>query len=171
MDHFSEYSIPILGLRDGEYRFEYQLDRSFFSRFDDSPIGEAESAVILHLEKRTSMMILDIDLEGWVASVCDKCTAPIQLPIQSETELVVKHSETPGEDDEVVFIHPATSHFNVAKYLYEYTVLALPIVSAYDCENDDPLPCDMEVLNKLNQVKPDDDSDNPFLDALKDFGK
>lgn len=168
MDHFSEFSIPVLGLRDGEYRYEYQLDRSFFSRFEDAPIGDAQIEVVLLLEKRSSMMILDIDLNGVIAAICDKCTAPIQLPIESSQELIVKHSETPGEDDEVVFIHPSTSHFNVAKYFYEFCVLALPIVNVYDCENDEPRPCNFEVLDKLNQIKPDE-GDNPFLDVLKNF--
>ncbi len=170
MDHFSEFSIPVLGLRDGEYRYEYQLDRSFFSRFEDAPIGDALIDVVLLLEKRSSMLILDVELDGVVAANCDKCTAPIQLPLESRQELIVKHSETPGEDDEVVFIHPSTSHFNVAKYFYEFCVLALPIVNVYDCERDEPLPCNLGVLEKLRQFKPDE-GDNPFLDVLKKMKK
>lgn len=166
MDHFSEFSIPILGLRDGEYRYQYQLDRSFFSRFEDAPIQECQLEVDVQLDKRPSMLIFSMQLNGTMASVCDQCTAQIALPLENEMELIVKHSETSGEDDEVVFIHPSTSHFNLAKYLYEFAVLSLPIVHTYDCEDADPRPCNMDVINKLNEfIEPEED--NPIWDALK----
>jgi uncharacterized metal-binding protein YceD (DUF177 family) len=170
MDHFSEYSIPILGLRDGDHQFEYRLDNAFFARFEESPIGAANLRAVLNLEKRTSMMILHMELDGTIDAICDKCTAAIDLPISEEMELIVKHNETPGEDDDVVFIHPSTSHFNVAKYFYEFAVLTLPIVNVYDCDQDDTPPCDFEVLKKLESYK-SVDGDNPFRDALKDIGK
>ena len=37
----------------------------------------------------------------------------------------------------------------MAKYIYEYIVLSLPLIKVYDCENDDPLPCDEELLERL----------------------
>ena len=170
MDHFSEFSIPILGLRDGEYQFDYQLDSSFFSRFEDSPITDADLHVAVQLDKRSSMLIWDMQLKGTTAAVCDKCTVPIRLPLDDEMELIVKHSETPNEDDEVVFIHPSTSHFNLAKYLYEFAVLSLPLVNVYDCQSDENPPCNFDILEKIEKNR-DHNSDNPVWDVLKDIKK
>jgi uncharacterized metal-binding protein YceD (DUF177 family) len=170
MEHFPEFSIPILGLRDGEYQYAYQLDSSFFSKFEDEPITEADLKVDLQVDKRPSMMVISMQLSGTMPAICDQCTAPINLPLQNEMELIVKHSETPGEDGDVVLIHPSTSHFNFAKYLYEFAVLSLPIVNTYDCVSDEPRPCDMVVLAKINEIS-EYDEDNSIWDALKDIGK
>jgi uncharacterized protein len=170
MDHFSEFSIPILGLKDGEYRYEYQLDSSFFLRFEDSPIDKANLSVDVFLDKRASMMVLDMQLTGTVAAICDRCTAAIDLPIDQQMELIVKNSETPSEDDEVVFIHPSQTHFNFARYFYEFAVISLPIVNTFDCEEQPNPPCRLDVLAKIaeNSETP---IDNPIWDALKQIKK
>jgi uncharacterized metal-binding protein YceD (DUF177 family) len=171
MEHFPEFSIPVKGLSDGEYQYAYQLDSSFFAKFEDAPLTDANLKVDLQLDKRSSMMLMSMQLSGTMPAICDQCTAPINLPLRNEMELIVKHSEeTEEEDDEVVFIHPNTSHFNVAKYLYEFAVLSLPIVNTYDCAGEKERPCDMKVLEKLGQVKAHNE-DSPIWDALKDFGK
>jgi uncharacterized protein len=168
MDHFSEYAIPILGLRDGQYPFEYVLDSKFFARFEGAPISDAHFDVQVQLDKRTSILVFGMQLKGTLNTICDQCTASIQLPLLNEIELIVKHNETESDDDEVVFIHPSSTHFNLAKYLYEFAVISLPIVNRYDCENDLPLPCNLDVINKLNEIA--DHNDNSGIwDALKEL--
>jgi uncharacterized protein len=169
MGAFVAYSIPILGLKTGIHQYKFDIDGSFFTNFEDSPIETADIQVSLQLDKRPDMLLLDFELSGFVNAECDRCTAQIALPLEDERQLIVKYGEAEGEEeDEVVFIDRERSEFNVAKYIYEFSVLALPITNVYDCENDEEPPCNFDVLKYLGN---ENDGDKPSTDwdALKDF--
>jgi uncharacterized protein len=172
MGVFTAYALPIQGLKNGIHTYQYVLDGSFFQHFEDSPISECEIEVGLELDKRSDMMVFHVDLVGWMSTSCDRCSAPIQMPIEDAHDLFVKYSEEKEEDDdEVIFIPRDAPSFNVAKYLYEFSVLSMPMTNVYDCENDDPRPCNMDVLKYLETKHEDDDDadQNSVWDALKDL--
>lgn len=168
MNAFVAYSLPILGLKTGVHHYKFEIDGSFFALFEDSPVEAAQIQVDLQLDKRPDMLLLDFLLEGYVHAECDRCTANIKLPISDERQLIAKYGEENDEEseDEVVFIQRDRSEFNVAKYIYEFIVLALPITNTYDCENDEEPPCNFEVLKYLKNDSNEDNPDSPW-DALK----
>lgn len=169
MNPFLPYSIPIQGLKIGIHRFKYTLDDAFFSHFEDSPIAEGEVSVELELDKRSDMLLFDFQFDGYSVAECDRCTASIRLPIQSERQLVYKYGEDDGEeDDEVVFIPRDASSINVAEHLYEFAVLALPITNTYDCARDPNPPCNRDVLKHLEN-NTDEGKPDSVWDALKDL--
>jgi len=170
MDAFVAYALPIQGLKTGVHHFKFEVDSAFFAQFEASPVQNGSVLFELVLDKRPDMMLLDFTLEGFVEAECDRCTAMIDLPIEDEQQIIVKFGETEIEtdDDEVIFMHREASVFNVAKYLYEFVVLALPITNTYDCENDPAPPCIFEVLNHL---KPESEENQPasIWEGLKDL--
>ncbi len=169
MNAFVAYSIPIKGLKQGLHQFKFKIDSAFFALFEGSPIEVGEIDFLVDLDKRSDMLLFDFELSGYVETECDRCTATINLPLEDTRHLIVKYGDAEGEtEDEVVFIHPETSEFNVSSYLYEFVILALPITNSYDCQNDAQPPCNFEVLKHLSQ---DEDGDNPpsVWDALKDL--
>lgn len=170
MNALSPYSVPISGLKVGIHHFEYALDKRFFAMFEGSPIDDAEVLYQVTLDKRHDMLLFELELTGFLRTNCDRCTAPIRLPLQDSRSLVVKFGESEGEAvDEVVFIHRDSHVFNIATTLYEFAVLALPMVNVYDCALDNPRPCNMDILDKLRE--PTEPSDNPLWDALGDIKK
>lgn len=150
MNPFVVYSIPIQGLKTGIHAFRYELDGTFFDKFEDSPIGDCALQYEVQLDRRPDMLVLDFDLRGTIEAECARCTASIHLPVESQRQLIVKFGDAEGEtEDEVVFIHRETSEFNVAAYLYEFAVLSLPITNTYDCQSEEHPPCNFEVLAYL----------------------
>lgn len=167
MNAFAAYSIPIQGLKVGVHHFKFEIDSAFFRHFEESPVQEGAIHFDLQLDKRSDMLILDFKLKGYVKAECDRCTALIKLPLHDERQLIVKYGEAEGEEeDEVVFISREASEFNVAKYLYEFTVLALPITNTYDCQSEPNPPCNFEVLKYLSSISGEPKPD-PVWDALK----
>lgn len=167
MDPFLPYSIPVQGLKIGIHRFKYTLDSAFFRHFEDSPIAEGCIEADLQLDKRSDMLLLDFQLKGYINAECDRCTAPIRLPVEDERQLVVKYGDDEGEEeDEVVFISREAPEFNMAPYLYEFAVLAMPITNTYDCASDLNPPCNFDVLKYLENSAGESNS-NPVWDALK----
>lgn len=168
MDPFLPYSIPVQGLKVGIHQFKYTLDNAFFRHFEGTPIEEGRVEVEMQLDKRSDMLLLDFKLDGYSEAECDRCTAQIHLPIQEERQLVVKYgkAESEEEEDEVIFISRDAPEINVARFMYEFAVLALPITNTYDCQNDPEPPCNQEVLKYLENGA-DESKSNPVWDALK----
>lgn len=177
MPNLKEFSIPIKGLKQEHYEFDFQLNSSFFSNFEESPVNESDISVYLELDKRTGIMELFFDIYGTVKTDCDRCLAPINLPIECQEHLVVKYSETEQEDtDEVIYIHPESSELNVARFIYEYICLAVPFTKVYDCENDEEPPCDFEMLKRIDgesnltpNAEKEDEPDSTLGDLLKNI--
>jgi uncharacterized protein len=174
MGAFSQYSLPIQGLKIGVHEFRYLLDVAFFSQFEDAPISESEVVVDVELDKRSDMLVFLFTVSGWVNAACDRCSAEIKLPIEGEQHLYVKYSEDEEEEsDEVIFIHREAPSLNIAQYLYEFSVLSLPITNTYDCQNDALPPCDQSVLNILQQAETTKTTDSipssSVWDVLKDL--
>ncbi len=167
MDPFLAYSIPIQGLKSGVHQYTFELDHEFFRHFEDSPIEHGLITAALQLDKRPDMLVLDFSFQGYCHAECARCTAPIRLPVEGARQLVVKYGDAEGEDeDEVVFIHREASALKIASYLYEFAILSMPIINAYNCQDDEHPPCDFEVLKYLENGA-EASASNPVWDALK----
>jgi uncharacterized protein len=169
-----EFMLPVKGMRQEHYEFDFQIDKSFFSCFEDAVVADGDISVHLDLDNHPGFFELNFDFEGTVKTECDRCLAEIDLPVEGVAKLIVKYSEEEQEDnDEIVFIHPDTASFNVAPYVYEFISLALPFTRTYDCENDEEPPCDYELLGKIsgsNDFAPgQNDEDSSLGSQLKDI--
>ncbi len=171
MGALKEFSIPLKGLRIGLHDYKFQIDGSFFDHFENSPIKQGKLMLHLSIDKRSSMYILNFDFEGGVNTNCDRCLAKILLPLSGSQRLLVKFSEDGSneEDDDVIFISKDTAHLDVSQYAFEYICLAMPLNKVYDCEYDDPMPCNETIVNYLidHEEEIQDNKDNPLWDALK----
>ncbi len=177
MDPLIQYSLPVRGLRVGAHRFDFQIDNEFFLQFEDSPVKEGAVEMSLTLDKRPDMFVLEFDFEGIVQTDCDRCLAQINLPVKDTQQLIVKFSESEeAEDADVIYVHPEIQQLNVAKYIYEYIILAMPMIRVYDCENDPNRPCNQEMLQYLQngnaEAAPEITTEsNPIWEALKNLNK
>ncbi len=172
MNVLSEYSIPISGLKNGLHSFDFQLDSGFFSHFPDSLIKEGNFKVRLNFDKRTDLYEMTFDYKGHFQTPCDRCLAAINLPIKGSNHLIIKFSDEFKEEAEIIYVPPRTQQLNVAKYLYEFICLSIPLIKAYNCEEEEKKPCDKKMLAYLvqeNEEREDAPSkSNPLWDQLKD---
>ncbi len=176
MDALKEFIIPIKGLSNSIYRYTFHVKPNFFLQFGNTEIENGFFDVNVVLDKRQSFFEMTFDISGKFRTDCDRCTASIELPLVSSQHLTVKMSEEAvDEDAEIVFIHPETSHFNVARYIYEFIVLSMPFNRTYDCEKENPRPCDMSVLKFLEKSSQEEEKEiksakrNPFDDLRNMF--
>jgi len=117
------------------------------------------------------MLVLDFVLEGTVRTECDRCLATIDLPVKDQQQLIFKYAFEEKEGPDVVYLLHETSELNVAKYIYEYICLAMPMIKVYDCKDENPSVCNDEVTQYLDRENTaiDPDSTNPIWDQLKDL--
>lgn len=175
MNALVEYSIPIKGIATGIHEFEYQINQHFLKHFEESPIGDASVLVQLELEKKPGMFTLQFEISGTVRTHCDRCLTAINLPIEGQNRLLVKVSEEEESDDpEIVYLHPEATKLEVAGFIYEFVILAIPMIKTYDCEVEEPLPCNEDMLDLLYEAEEgpeedEEDTSNPIWDELKKF--
>jgi len=176
MSALKQFNIPIRGLKTGFHEYEFSIDQDFFSEFEGSPIQKGGFEVKFILDKREDMLVLTFDFKGSMSTDCDRCLANINLPMQANEDLIVKYADEANEEDVVIYISRETTELNVAKYLYESIILAMPVTNVYNCEEEKENVCDLEMLKYLEnkaekeQEEKLSDGDSPW-DALKDFNK
>lgn len=172
MDSLQEYALPIDGLRLGVHEFGFKVDRSFFEAFENSAIGESNFEVQLTLEKRPNLFVLNFYIQGTIQTECDRCLEVFDLPIEGSHELLVKYAAEASEEMEVIYIQPETRVLNVARFVYEFIHLTVPMVKNHDASGGE---CDPDILNILEgqdySDEPESDEPNPIWEALRrDFG-
>lgn len=169
MNVLDQFSIPVSGLSNGLHGYEFSIDKDFFDAFEESPIEEGSVQVHFDFDKREDMYVLLFSFEGEVQVTCDRCLDPFSLPIEDRQSLLVKFDDEPWEDADVVFIQKGTQMLNVAKYIYEFINLAVPMTKTHDEAGEDCNPDMLKYLEQPEEEEAEEPNPNPFLDALKDF--
>ena len=169
MNVLDQFSIPVSGLSNGLHGYEFSIGKDFFDAFEESPIKNGEVQVRFDLDKREDMYVLMFSFEGKVQVTCDRCLDSFDLPIEDRQSLLVKFDDEPWEDADVVFIQKGTQELSVAKYIYEFINLAVPLTKTHDDAGDNCNPDMLKYLEQPDEEGKDKPASNPFLDALKDF--
>jgi len=165
MKYLSQYTLPFSGLKEGKHLFEFSADQRFFAGFEDSEIEKGSVSIQVELEKRSTYLRLIFMLKGEVELVCDRCLEPYLQPIESRNLMLVKFSETETDDgDEVIYIHPGAHQVEVAKLIYEFIILSIPIRHVHPDDAEGNSLCDPEMLQKLDEYKAADVPENIPID-------
>ncbi|MEE1961537.1 YceD family protein [Flagellimonas taeanensis] len=171
MMKLKEFNIPFSGLKLGKHEFVYEIENAFFESFDYQEFNGASIQVKAILEKMSTMMELKIKAKGTVNVDCDLTGEPYDQPISSDLHLVVKFGEEYNdEDDEILIIPHGEYQINVAQYIYEMLVLAVPQKRVHPGIADGTLKSD--ILEKLEELQPKEkkeptDKTDPRWDDLK----
>ena len=171
MSILEHFSVPYIGIKDGLHQYQFKADSRFFALFVNSPIVDGDFDIVVNVDKRTGLSELDFEIDGHISALCDRCLADIRLPVSSKNNILVKVSNKTSEDDEVIFIREDHSHLDLSQIIYEFIVLALPLMNIYDCENEEPRKCDMRVLEKLSEdvIEDTEPTTNKIWENLKDI--
>jgi len=92
-------------------------------------------------------------MKGTVKVACDVTNEPFNLPVDGNLKMVVKFGDIFNDDNEEVLIIPHGQHqINIAQYMYEMIVLAIPNRKIHPGVEDGTLQSD--ILGKLEELQP-----------------
>jgi len=171
MMKLKEFFIPFSGLKLGKHNFVYEIDDAFFESFDYQEFNGVSVQISAVLEKMSTMMELQIEAMGTINVDCDLTGEPFDQPIDSSLKLVVKFGEEYNDEDDEILIIPHGEHqFNIAQYIYEMLVLAVPQKRVHPGVEDGTLQSD--ILDKLEELQPKEhtkssEKTDPRWDDLK----
>ncbi|MGF1559706.1 MAG: DUF177 domain-containing protein [Flavobacteriaceae bacterium] len=166
-----EFSIPFSGLKQGKHEFEYVIEKEFFESFGYAEFNDANIGLKVSMNKMSTMLEFKLFADGTVNVNCDLTNEPYDQPISADLELVVKFGEDYNDEDDEILIIPHGEHqVNIAQYVYEMLVLAVPLKRVHPGVLDGTLKS--EALKKLQELQPKDNTEtkedtDPRWDALK----
>jgi uncharacterized metal-binding protein YceD (DUF177 family) len=163
------FSIPLKGLKNGSHHFQFDVRSDFFKHFENEVVNSGSFLINFELFKEDNVSTMLFEVSGKIDATCDRCTADIELPVHGEYSMLLKYGEVINSTDEVIYIDPETSLFSVADIIYECIILSIPIMKIYDCEDEEIIPCNEEVLIKLEQEENDDEASSSLWESLKDL--
>ena len=150
MKDLKEFDISFIGLKDGINQFEYTIENEFFDFFNYEEFYNSNIKTGLIFLKKSTMFELSFTFSGWAEITCDVTNELFQYPIETSVDLIVKFgSEFNDENEELINIPYADHKMNVAQYIYEVIVLALPLKRIHPGVSDGTLKS--EVLEKLKE--------------------
>lgn len=173
MRELKAYTIQFVGLKVGKHHFDYEIDKAFFKDFEYEEFNDANLKVNLLFEKKTTLLELAFEVSGSVNVNCDITNEPYDQRIEDTFKLVVKFGESYNDDNEEILIIPNGEYqINVAQYIYELIVLAVPIKKVHPGIEDGSL--DSDILKKLKELSPKEKTEDknteetdPRWDTLK----
>lgn len=123
-----DFDIAFTGLKLGEHRFDYQLTNEFFSLFEYDDFLASGLRADVSLTKKENRLEWHFQIRGTVQVPCDVTNEPFDMPLEHDMELVVKFGEEYDDTRDEILILPSGEHrMNIAHYLYETAVLAVPL--------------------------------------------
>ena len=150
MAKHTSFIVPLTGLLEGEHHYSFKMEDGFFESFDHSPVESGEFDVNVLLLKKTNHFELTFAVVGVEQTNCDRCLVKIDLPIEFEEYLIVKHGDDKVDKENVVYLPYSKTTLNLTDYVYEFVCLHVPMVKLYNCEDDENANCDFDVLDKLD---------------------
>lgn len=180
MKRTREFEIAWQGLKEGAHQYEYQLDDAFMAAHEaPEELHGWHAVVTLTFEKHQSFFRLHFDVGGHVTTPCDRCGDDFVLKLWDEFDLIIKllgendEEKQDDEDADIVFIPRSETVLDISGWLYEFTMLSLPLQRVHPELPDGANGCNPEalkLLNRLSESEADQPKNNIWkgLDAFKD---
>ena len=153
--------IPFVGLKPGLHDFRFHIDKTFFEDQENTLISDGEVIIDLQLEKKETMLVAHFSIHGHVNTVCDRCSDPLEVPVEGHYRLVYKFGTGVSDDENLIILPPETYELDVRNEINELITISLPARVLH--EEGECNPEMMELYEKF-VVNPEDEDDEDWDD-------
>lgn len=128
MNTLRAYDINIVGLENKRYEYDFESDDSFFAALEQELIEKGTVRTHLVLDKSETMIRLDFHIQGTIEQTCDRSLDCYDEPVNTQHTIMLKFADHNEElTDEIELIDRNTVTINVARYIFEFIGLSLPM--------------------------------------------
>lgn len=128
MNVLRTYDIHIVGLENKRYEYDFTSDDSFFAALEQELIQHGTVQTRLLLDKSETMIRLDFHITGIVEQTCDRSLDCYDESVDTQQTMLLKFGDHNEElSDEIELIERNTTTINVARYIFEFISLSLPM--------------------------------------------
>ncbi len=164
MSQLNSYLIDFKGLDYGKHSLTMTISKELFSPYEACEVTDATGEIKIELTRSETMLQLQFEIDGAVTVPCDRCLEPCNVEFGFDTELIVKFTDdeelikenggTEGTegDGEVMWLATTEPNINLAHYIYESIILALPHQWAHDEDAAEGEGCNTEITKHFTTV-------------------
>jgi uncharacterized metal-binding protein YceD (DUF177 family) len=172
----SKYNIDIYGLEDKQYDYDMESGDAFFEELEQDLIEQGHFKTHVVLTKSATMLQLSFHTEGSVRLICDRSLEPFDEPVISDERLILKFGDHDEElTDEIEIISRNTNRINVARYVFEFIALSLPVKKIHpdlrtegeETEDDDTEAVLVYSSASATDTNEEEEATDPRWEALK----
>lgn len=128
MNALRPYDINIAGLQTKRYEYDFESDDAFFAALEQTIIEHGNVQTHLVLDKSETMIRLDFHIVGSVEQICDRSLDEYEQPVDTQQTMLLKFGDHNEElSDEIELIERNTQTINVARFIFEFLSLSLPM--------------------------------------------
>ena len=172
MGRFDKYNVDLKGMRVASLEMEFDLDNAFFADIEGEEFQKGTVKAKVTVNKNRDIFDFSFSLAGTVIVPCDRCLDDLAIEVATENTLRVKLGDSYADEGDIVVIPENEGDLNIAWYLYEFIVLALPMKRVHA-----PGKCNHEMTGRLKKhsaeaVESEDGEDmqiDPRWAGLKDI--
>ncbi|MFC5410778.1 YceD family protein [Larkinella bovis] len=174
MKELQKYTLSIGSLENKSYEFDFESGDAFFEAMEQELIQHGSFKTHLVLTKSSSMVQLNFHIQGTVELICDRSLDPFDEPVDIREQLFLKYADRAEElTDEIELILWDTQQINIARYLFDFIVLSLPMKKLHPRFRQDETEEDEEqegkVVYRSDAAETGDESQEPPIDPRWDL--
>ena len=159
MNALRAYDINIVGLENKRYEYDFTSDRAFFDALEQDLISTGHVRTPLTLDKSETMIRLDFHITGTVEQTCDRSLDCYDQPVDTRQMMLLKFGDHNEElSDAIELIERNTSTVNVARYIFEFLSLSLPMKRLHPRFRDEDDADDESTGKLIYRTDPDDEA-------------
>lgn len=153
----NQFTLKLKALSESKHPIAFDLDDDYFEALESPVISGGSVKMQGMVERVGSVFTIEMDFTGEVRSTCDRCLAPLQLPINTNARLIVKFGETYREEsEEIIVVSEREGVVDLSWQMYEFIVLSLPMQRMHP-EGE----CDPEMISVMNRYSSASRADSP----------
>ncbi|HHU99466.1 MAG TPA: DUF177 domain-containing protein [Bacteroidales bacterium] len=147
------YSIPLAGLKEARYTYDFQIGNHLFGLYEESEIKKGEFRAVVVLQKCSTHIEFDIVINGKAEVICDRCLEPFYMPVSTAKRLFVRQgSEWEESDPDMITMPMDENEIDLSQFFYDYIHLALPIKRIHPDDADGNSTCNPDMIRRLNDL-------------------
>ncbi|EON77173.1 protein in cluster with ribosomal protein L32p, Bacteroidetes/Chlorobi subfamily [Lunatimonas lonarensis] len=177
MKFLRNFDIDIIRLKDGEHTFPFEVNSDFFGHFPvNDLVSEGNLKVSVTLKKQGGVIEAWFEIQGQVKLTCDRSLEEYLHDLKTRERILYKYGPEEGElNEEVYLITNETAQINVAQFIYEFILLAIPPKKLHPKFGDEEEDSDEGVLvySSITEEseKEFEPETNPLWEKLKKLKK
>ena len=163
--------IDLKALNEEVTSLEFNLDNDYFEALDGAELKKGSLHVSVSIRKATGFFELQLHSTGNIIIPCDRCLDDMEQPVETDNRLVVKLGSEYSEEDDIIVVPEDEGILDIAWYIYEFVMLAIPIRHVHA-----PGKCNPAMTQALEELSADRSSDeestqptDPRWDKLKNL--
>lgn len=177
MNALRAYDINIVGLENKRYEYDFPSDDAFFVALEQELIRKGNVQTHVVLDKSETMIRLDLHIVGTVEQICDRSLDEYDESVDTRQMMLLKFGDHNEElSDEIELIERNTATVNVARYIFEFISLSLPMKRLHPRFRDDEEQDEEADESNVKLIytsgpimeKNDEDNDKPATDPRWD---